>query len=311
MDKAIFKDTTSFNKLVLILLCIVVSFAVFYFAGLLAVKLFYHIDLNTLGDNPTPEIFSKYKDAFRILQISQSIGFFIVPAFLAAFLIGGHALGYLSLNKSPLLVSLVIMVMIIFSSVPLINYLVEFNQGIKLPARFDAVEQWLRSTENEAQNLTETFMHVSAWQGILFNLFMIALLPAFGEELIFRGLFQRLFTEWTKNVHAGIWIAAFLFSFIHLQFYGFIPRLILGVMLGYAYYLSKNLWLSITAHFVNNAMAVLFYFYYLNGKVTDSLETIGTTRDSLYAALLSFVSVGFLYYLLVLIENKSRLSKPV
>lgn len=90
---------------------------------------------------------------------------------------------------------------------------------------------------------------------------LIALVPAIGEELLFRGVFQRLFTEWFRNIHWGIWISAILFSAIHFQFFGFLPRLFLGVIFGYLLELTSSMWVPIVAHFVNNLTGVIIAFF--------------------------------------------------
>nr|WP_256471379.1 CPBP family intramembrane glutamic endopeptidase [Solitalea agri] len=109
------------------------------------------------------------------------------------------------------------------------------------------------------------------------NLFMMAVLPAIGEELLFRGVAQRLFIDTFKNANAGIWVAAIVFSALHFQFYGFLPRMLLGVLFGYLFYWSGNIWLAVFAHFVNNATVVVFSYLFqhkiieFNIDQTDSL----------------------------------------
>jgi membrane protease YdiL (CAAX protease family) len=103
--------------------------------------------------------------------------------------------------------------------------------------------------------------------GLLLNLGIIAVLPALGEEFIFRGVLQTLLTKWFKNTHLAIFIAAFLFSSIHLQFYGFIPRLVLGLFFGYLFFWSKNIWLAVWAHLINNALAIILMFLGNKGNI--------------------------------------------
>jgi membrane protease YdiL (CAAX protease family) len=111
------------------------------------------------------------------------------------------------------------------------------------------------------------------------NLLMIAILPAIGEELLFRGVLLRLFREWTKNVHVAIIITALLFSFIHFQFYGFLPRFLMGVLFGYLVYWSGSLWVSVIAHFVNNGTAVIVAW--LGARYFPNLDfnTFGSTHN--------------------------------
>ena len=133
---------------------------------------------------------------------------------------------------------------------------------------------------------------------LFINLIMIGLIPAIGEELVFRGVVQKIFSQWSKNVHIGIWSAAFLFSAMHMQFYGFLPRMMLGGLLGYLYVWSGSLWLPIIGHFVNNAGAVLMSYFFQRGDLKLDPDKIGAENDfgSLIASLvLGSVIIFFIY----------------
>jgi membrane protease YdiL (CAAX protease family) len=132
----------------------------------------------------------------------------------------------------------------------------------------------------------------------MFNIFMIAVLPALGEELLFRGVIQRIFTSWIRNYHWGIWIAAFLFSAMHMQFYGFLPRMALGAMFGYLLVWTGTMWVPILAHFVNNTMGVLAYYFISKGVISKDIEQWGSGSEQFPMVLLSMVSVGLLLFLI-------------
>jgi len=153
------------------------------------------------------------------------------------------------------------------------------------------IETWMKNAEEQAGELTEAFLKVETVGGLLFNIFMIAFLPAIGEELLFRGVIQRIFTRWTQNVHWGIWISAILFSALHMQFYGFIPRMLLGVLFGYLLVWSGSMWLPIIAHFINNGVAVVIMYLVDKELLNPELEVIGSTSDSYYLAAVSLVLV--------------------
>jgi hypothetical protein len=130
----------------------------------------------------------------------------------------------------------------------------------------------MRSKEDEAAELTRLLIP-SSNAGVLFlNLFIVAALPAISEELFFRGVLQRIFYGFFKSPHISIWTAAVLFSALHLQFYGFIPRLILGLSFGYLYYWGRTLWLPVIAHFVNNGIAVTAEYF-------QGMETVSSVPD--------------------------------
>jgi hypothetical protein len=160
--------------------------------------------------------------------------------------------------------------------------------------------------EDSAARLTELFLVTDTTRDLMMNLLMIAILPAIGEEFLFRGVIQRLFTEWTRNNHIGIFLAAFLFSFIHFQFYGFLPRFMLGLFFGYLLFWSGSLWVPVTGHFINNALAVLYYHYTGNPGEETALETIGTSGNSNYLLYLSVFVTSLLIGMIFLHEKGNR-----
>src|SRR5690606_9694418 len=112
-----------------------------------------------------------------------------------------------------------------------------------------------------------------SYSALAINLLMIAIIPAIGEELLFRGGIQNIFYKWFKNPHIAIWAAAILFSAIHVQFYGFIPRMLLWALFGYLLVWGKSIWYPIIGHFINNGSAVVTAFIYQQqGKSIDELD---------------------------------------
>lgn len=203
----------------------------------------------------------------KILQICQGIGMFIVPGFILAKFFSAQPVQYLGLKKvNNNLVALSILTVIV--AFPAINFLASLNELVPMP-------QWMIDMEEKAAVLTKAFMAVDSIGGLLLNIFMIAVLPAIGEELIFRGLFQRIFTDITGKIFWGVIISAILFSAMHMQFQGFLPRFALGVMLGYLYVWSGSIWLSIIAHFINNAIAIVGYALIYKGNIPAETENVG------------------------------------
>jgi hypothetical protein len=203
----------------------------------------------------------------------------------------GNIAEYLSLNKSVNFASVLLVLLLSLSASPLINFIGEMNANMQLPEWLSGVEGWMKNAEESAAELTEAFLKVDSLGGLFFNIFMVAFLPAIGEELLFRGVIQRIFTNWTKNIHWGIWITAMLFSALHMQFYGFVPRMFLGVLFGYLLVWSGSMWLPIIAHFINNCVAVVAMYMIDKKIITPDIEEIGSTSDSYYMAVVSFVLI--------------------
>jgi membrane protease YdiL (CAAX protease family) len=140
----------------------------------------------------------------------------------------------------------------------------EINSMMDFPAGLSGVEAWMTEKEQEADLMIKSLIAAGSFGIMLLNLFTLALMPAIAEEFLFRGVFQRIFTRLFRSGHLAIWLTAFIFSAIHLQFFGFLPRFVLGLVFGYLFFWSGTLWLPVTAHFVNNAFPVIFS--YLQGS---------------------------------------------
>jgi membrane protease YdiL (CAAX protease family) len=244
----------------------------------------------------------------KYMQIVQSIAFFIIPALLMPVFWGRKTVNYLHLNRKPQIILILIAAGLILAAIPFVNFTELINSKLKLPQFMSGIEQWMKNSEATATTLSENFLKVTTLSGLLVNLFMMAVLPALGEEFVFRGVFQRLFTEWSRNYHIGILASAVLFSAFHMQFYGFIPRMLLGMSFGYMFVWSGSLWVPIIAHFVNNAFGVIYYYLYNNGLASNSLQTTGTSENGNIYALASLCLSLFLMFAFLKYSKNKNLS---
>jgi membrane protease YdiL (CAAX protease family) len=187
------------------------------------------------------------------------------------------------------------------SALPLVNLLTEINTNFQFP--FEKLENYLRGLEGQTESLMMKLIIADSLPALFLNLFMIALIPAVGEELVFRGLIQRHLSDLFRNPHIGVLLASVIFSLAHFQFYSFLPRFFLGLLLGYMLEYGKSLWYPILAHLLNNAMGVLFYYFQAKQQAGESLEEIGTTEMMPIAALVSFLLVsGMMFAWVVMVK---------
>ncbi len=142
---------------------------------------------------------------------------------------------------------------------------IEWNASVHLPGFLKGFEEWARNREDFATEITGFLTTFDGTGQLLVGLLVIAVLPAVGEEFVFRGLLQPQLSKSTGNIHLAIWISAFLFSAMHIQFFGLVPRMLLGALFGYLYYWSGNLWVAMLAHFVNNGFSVLMLYFHQQG----------------------------------------------
>lgn len=168
---------------------------------------------------------------------------------------------------------------LMFLSLPVTNLLTEWNESMSLGYVFPKLETLLRNLEKTAEQVTERLLNMNNIRDLLLNLIIIALIPAIGEELTFRGVLQQSLTRQWKNTHLAILLSAALFSFFHFQFYGFLPRMFLGLLLGYMFYVSGSLWTSIAMHFVNNGSVVVLYYFNSKGIVNVDVDHFGKTQN--------------------------------
>jgi membrane protease YdiL (CAAX protease family) len=215
----------------------------------------------------------------KMMQILNQLSMFIIPPLTLYIILRKRIPNYLNLNKAPNLNNIVGIVLLYISSLPIIQASMIINQQMVLPEFMSGIEEWMRDKEDLAAVLTEKFLTVDTFSGFLLNILMMAILPAIGEELLFRGLLMRWFEKSIKNIHFVIIITAFLFSAIHIQFFGFIPRFILGIILGYTYHWSKSLWVPICLHFINNATTVTVYYYVNQYNSNINPEEVGTVDN--------------------------------
>lgn len=279
---AFFESISPFGKL-LLLLGLIILFAIFTAFGGLLIGTFYldtdMIGLASLLSNPEGE---KIIGFTKFYQFINQLGIFILPVLLYTYLVSNSSIEYLKVNKKPLAISVLIAIIIVFTILPFLNYLSQINMEMKFPASFAGLENWMIEKEEQARIITEAFLKTNSIYGLLVNIFIIALVPAFGEEFLFRGIILRLFKDIFKNVHLAVFMSALIFSLFHLQFFGFLPRLFLGMILGYLFVYTKNLWVPIAFHFVNNAASVIIYFLYSNNLTKTSIEDFGSSSSVVY-----------------------------
>ena len=253
---------------------------------------FHEVAQGAAADNPSLS---------RYLLVVQSVAIFLLPPFLAAMLIAPRrAAVLLGIRRKPLPMNVLRSLFVVLAAVPFISFAASANALLPLP-------QWATDMEAAAAQLTEQLLMAADANDFLLNLLAMALLPAVGEELFFRGYVQRVVQGWIKNPHAAIFAAAVFFSAFHLQFAGFLPRFLLGAVLGYLFYWSGSLWLSVAAHFANNAIAVCAYFYAAHRSIPIDAEQLDTAlQGSTFTALLSVGITAYFMFGVFLTEKMRR-----
>lgn len=242
----------------------------------------------------------------RIATLINDIIMFVMPPVICAVIYSYRPAEYLRVASAPGLTPLILAVGTMICSIPMMNMIIEWNEGLSLPSSLAAMESWMREAEQRAGDTVNTLMGGSSAGSLILSILIVGVLAGFSEELFFRGGIQRLLVSGRVNPHVAIWVTAFLFSAIHLQFFGFFPRLLLGAFFGYLLYWTKNLWVPIVCHILNNSIVATVTWMTARGSATSGgLNEIGTAVSA-HQLLWVTVSIIMTFMLLMTLKLKMR-----
>ncbi len=287
---------TPFERLVIFFL---VWMGCFLFVHLLAagfLRLFYGPEVYEIL--ASSELVSGHLNLARFLLIFLSIGIFGIPPLAFVLISKPGDWSFFKLKTAPPFSLAALTVIIIITVAPIVLWALEINQNTRLPEAFKGVEDFLRDLQDKNEKTLEAMLNMRNAADFLINFLMIAIIPALVEELMFRGTLQPLIGRALGNIHLSIFITGMFFSFIHFEFYGFLPRMMLGILFGYLFYWSGNLWLPIFAHFLNNGIQVILVYLFQTGRIALNIDETNSlpTYITVIASLL-FVAVVYIFEL--------------
>jgi membrane protease YdiL (CAAX protease family) len=227
---------------------------------------------------------------FKYLQTFQHLSMFLLPALLISFMMRGDITSYLGLKRKLGLTVAMLSILLIVFLIPLNSYLAWLNEGLDLPDWLNGIEQWMTRKELQNERITQVLMEAGTTGALVINIIIIAILPAVGEEFLYRGVLQNILTGWLKSGNLAVILTAFVFSAAHFQFYGFLPRFILGLVFGYLYLWSMNIWLPVLAHLVNNVIPVILSYYYGWDNINSTVDEL-SSREGLIVLIPSVIVV--------------------
>ena len=266
------------------------------FVAIFLVTQIYHLSLLQVMEMVTNiSDYPDYKIAIYLLQGLSAIFAFVIAPWCYLRFIEKKPLSILSPNQKIeiLPVMLSILISIIFMAV---NFkFAEWNAQMVFPEFLKGLEQWMRTQEDKLEEATIFLTTIGNPLELVIAMLVIAVIPAIGEELLFRGLVQNQLHSWTRNAHLAVWITGILFSAIHIQFYGFVPRMLLGVLFGYMYLWSGNLIYPILAHFANNGFQLIMLYLHGRDLTEFNIDDADTVPWPLFfaSALLSTILIVY------------------
>lgn len=240
-----------------------------------------------------PEKIPNGWNALMIMQGTVHFFSYLLPTLIYWFYIERRSIADLSTDRKPAPYIWALAFVLVLAFIPVNSKFIEWNQAMDLPDALSGLEKWMRDKEDQLSVMTEFLTSYTSFSQLLIALFVVTVLPALGEEILFRGVIQsKLYLE-LRNIHVAIWLSAAIFSAIHFQFYGFLPRMMLGALFGYLYYWSGNLWVAILAHFVNNGFVLVMMYLHNVGLIKINIEEAKSMPLMLILASL-VVSAGIL-----------------
>ncbi|HSI89730.1 MAG TPA: CPBP family intramembrane glutamic endopeptidase, partial [Adhaeribacter sp.] len=262
-----------FYKLLILLMFMAGGLFVAMFFAMTGLSVFFGFSIADIGQVTTnPGSFPNGRNAMIFYQIVTHLCMFTLAPLLFLAWSQPNVKRYLFCKENyPALLLLTAFLALLI--MPANSWLIELNANMHLPDFLKGLEEMARQKEDQLAELTKFLTSFQTPADVLVGLLAFALIPAIGEELVFRGIMQRNLLDWCGNRHAAIWITAIIFGAIHVQFFGFFPRVLLGAVFGYLYLWSGNLWVPITAHFMNNGFAVVALYLQQQKLIETNLET--------------------------------------
>ncbi len=239
----------------------------------------------------------------RIAAVAQDIFALVTPAVVTAAMVTRLPAELLEIRGGVPCRMWAAALLTIIAAVPAMNWVIEFNQNISATGPLSAIVEKLREMEHNAEAAITIMQGNGTWGDLLMNVLIIGVAAGVSEELFFRGALQRLLSTGGMSAHAAIWTSAVIFSALHLQFFGFIPRMLLGAYFGYLLVWSRSIWVPAAAHALNNTIYVIAQWYYQrNGAPDVTVDNVGLGSTWPVA----IVSLGLTVLLIIYLRKQRR-----
>ncbi|WP_159461406.1 CPBP family intramembrane glutamic endopeptidase [Dysgonomonas massiliensis] len=249
--------------------------------------------------------------SLRLSQVISTVCWLLLSSILYLYLFQENGRKFLKIRNVSSGWIILLTILLVFAVQPLVGFLGAINHSVNFPESLASVEQAFKNMEEMASSMVAQMLADKSISGILINLFIIAVLAAVIEEIFFRGCLQQIILKIVKNKHVAIWITAIIFSIIHMQFYGFLPRVLLGALLGYLFVWTSNLWVPIIAHFVNNFTAVVLQIAYYGTPQYERIENFDLNEDMWILPLGILFSAIIIYFIIKQTKAKDVISLEI
>lgn len=247
---------------------------------------------------------SRYLAMLRIGTVAQDLFMLIFPAVITAMVITRQPARLLCLDTRPSWMMLLLALVVMVVSSPLMTWIIKLNASVSFPPGLAELEEWLRATEESAAGTINLMLGAHTPVNLIVNLLIVGVMAGIAEELFFRGALQRVLQSCHIPAVAAVWITAVIFSAVHMQFFGFVPRLLLGAFFGYLLLWSGSVWLPVAAHVFNNCMFVILNYITGSGDPEIGGSSVMSWLAPIISCILTAVALWFMY------RDRVRLQAP-
>lgn len=263
------------------------------FFGLFFVMLF----ITALCSSISAGLGLEKRTEYLVVSVIQALLCFIFPAWAVARIQSRHPETVLRIDEKTSLGAVFGILIVYLLAQPVMNQIIYWNESMRLPQVMHELEKTLRELEDNSLAVTNVILNDSSAGALISGILIVGCLTGLAEELFFRAGLQRIL-EMRLGIHWSIWTAALVFSLMHFQFYGFVPRLIMGVFFGYLFYWTGSIWAPVIAHAFNNSVVVLTEWLNRRGITSYDYPMFGVSKTEFpVMAVLSAVAVAvFLWY---------------
>lgn len=276
---------------------VIVGLLVFNFVGFVFAFIAVGFDFNELlriMENPLSG--SETRVPLLIVQGITGIGTFVLVPLIYKKYVDRTENIQINYKRNEKSENYLIVILFTFMIMPLTAQFMEWNLDLQFPEFLSEFEKSLRETHDFVEESTQHLVSLEGPFQLILGIIVIALVPAIGEEFLFRGFFQKYLIRGFNNVHLGIFATAFLFGLFHLQIFIILPRILLGLIYGYFYQYSRNIMIPMAAHFTNNAFMVTMLYLYNQGHIEFNIEDESQMSPILVIASL-IISASLFFYL--------------
>jgi membrane protease YdiL (CAAX protease family) len=292
--KGIFRNSSIFVQLLLLfsIACIGLMIASWIVSFFIRVK--FGLSSGDTGDFEM--ILFNSPGLLRSVQFFQTLGLFLFPSIVCAWLFDEDYKSYLQVEAPIDFFLFALTLLSILVAIPFLNEIYALNRQMIFPDWLKDLEVWMSEMEKSQSAIQEKMLQAGHWSDLILIILVLCVFTGIGEEFIFRGVLQNIFRKSVKNPHVVIWIVAALFSLVHFQFFGFIPRLLLGAYLGYLIYYTKNIWIPVFAHFTNNCFTVVSACIFQDSpEKMEEIDRFGSD-STIWAAIISLALFSLVFW---------------